>query len=70
MIDRQQLETILCRRFPGATPEQVAAAANAIMGLNHEPTADRHCGESGGACESCRKSDADERAPSLPQSSL
>lgn len=36
MVDRQKLETILVRRFPGATPEQIAAAANAIMGLDDE----------------------------------
>ena len=33
MLDRQKLETILVNRFPGATNAQVAAAANAIMGL-------------------------------------
>jgi len=36
MLDRQKLETILRRRFPGATREQVAASANAIMGLGEE----------------------------------
>ena len=36
MIDRQKLETILLRRFPGATRDQVAVSANAIMGLNEE----------------------------------
>jgi hypothetical protein len=36
MLDRQKLETILLRRFPGATPAQVAASANAIMGLDDE----------------------------------
>lgn len=36
MIDRQKVETILTRRFPGATRTQVAAAANAIMGLTDE----------------------------------
>jgi hypothetical protein len=36
MLDRQKLETILIRRFPGAPREQVAAAANAIMGLEQE----------------------------------
>ena len=36
MIDRQKLETLLSRRFPGATRDQVAAAANAIMGLEDE----------------------------------
>jgi hypothetical protein len=36
MIDRQKLETLLARRFPGATRDQVAAASNAIMGLEDE----------------------------------
>lgn len=36
MIDRQKLETVLSRRFPGARREQIAAAANAIMGLEDE----------------------------------
>jgi hypothetical protein len=36
MIDRQKLETILSRRFSGATHWQIAAAANAIMGLADE----------------------------------
>jgi hypothetical protein len=36
MIDRQKLETVLGRRFPGARPDQIAAAANAIMGLQDE----------------------------------
>ena len=36
MLDRQKLETILMRRFPGATSTQVAAATNAIMGLEDE----------------------------------
>jgi hypothetical protein len=36
MIDRLKLETVLRRRFPGARPEQIAAAANAIMGLEDE----------------------------------
>lgn len=36
MLDRQKLETLLCRRFPGASRDQVAAAANAIMGLGDE----------------------------------
>ena len=36
MLDRQKIETILTRRFPGATHQQVAAAANAIMGLSEE----------------------------------
>ena len=36
MLDRQKLETILSRRFSGAAKEQIAAAANAIMGLDEE----------------------------------
>ena len=36
MFDRQKLEAVLWRRFPGATTEEVAAAANAIMGLVNE----------------------------------
>jgi hypothetical protein len=33
MRDRHVLETVLIRRFPEATRDQVAAAANAIMAL-------------------------------------
>ena len=36
MLDRQKVEAILGRRFPGAPRDQVAAAANAIMGLSDE----------------------------------
>jgi hypothetical protein len=36
MIDRQKVETILSRRFPGATWEQIAVATNAIVGLEDE----------------------------------
>ena len=36
MVDRQKLETLLSRRFPDATRTQIAAAANAIMGLEDE----------------------------------
>ena len=36
MVDRQKVETILIRRFPGSAHYQVAAAANAIMGLDEE----------------------------------
>jgi hypothetical protein len=36
VLDRQKIETILLRRFPGATRDQVAVSANAIMGLNEE----------------------------------
>lgn len=48
MLDRQKLETVLSRRFPGASRDQVAAAANAIMGLDDEweevsPCAETNC---------------------------
>jgi hypothetical protein len=36
MIDREKVVTVLRRRFPGATHETVAAAANAIVGLPDE----------------------------------
>jgi hypothetical protein len=45
MIDRQKVETVLRRRFPGADCAQIAAATNAIVGLGDEwdevPQADR-----------------------------
>lgn len=36
MLDRQKVETVLKRRIPSATTQQIAAAANAIMGLEDE----------------------------------
>jgi hypothetical protein len=36
MLDREKVVTVLRRRFPGAANEQVAAAANAILGLDDE----------------------------------
>jgi hypothetical protein len=36
MVDRQKLETLLSRRFASASRDQIAAAANAIMGLGDE----------------------------------
>jgi hypothetical protein len=39
MIDRHRLEAILGHRFPGSRSEQIAAAANAIMGLERESSA-------------------------------
>jgi hypothetical protein len=36
MIDRQKVETILRKRFKSANWAEVAAAANAIMGLGDE----------------------------------
>jgi hypothetical protein len=65
MIDREKLETILRRRFPGASLDQVAAAANAIIGLDSREPENRHCAESGGTCCSQRKGDVP-MAPGLP----
>ena len=36
MIDREKVLTVLHKRFPGATADQLAAAANAIVGLDDE----------------------------------
>lgn len=36
MVDRQKVETVLAHRFPGASPNEIAATANAIMGLTDE----------------------------------
>jgi hypothetical protein len=36
MIDREKVVTVLRKRFPGAAAEEVAAAANAIVGLADE----------------------------------
>lgn len=36
MIDREKVLAVLRKRFPGATPDQLAAAANAIVGLEDE----------------------------------
>jgi hypothetical protein len=36
VLDRQKLEAVLTRRFPGSTRQQLAEAANAIMGLEDE----------------------------------
>jgi hypothetical protein len=68
MIDRQQLESILQRRFPGATLDQVAAAANAIMGMDRAESAGGHCGDDGHACCSRDRRTAPDVAPALPVS--
>jgi hypothetical protein len=36
MIDREKVLAVLHKRFPGASTDQVAAAANAIVGLGDE----------------------------------
>jgi len=36
MIDREKVLAVLAKRFPQAAPEEIAAAANAIVGLRDE----------------------------------
>jgi hypothetical protein len=36
MVDREKVLAVLRRRFPGASDADVAAAANAIVGLDEE----------------------------------
>jgi hypothetical protein len=36
MLDREKVVVVLKRRFPGSAIDQVAAAANAIVGLEDE----------------------------------
>ena len=36
MVDREKVLAVLTRRFPGARADQIAAAANAIVGLDEE----------------------------------
>jgi hypothetical protein len=36
MIDREKVVSVLLKRFPTASPHEVAAAANAIVGLSQE----------------------------------
>lgn len=36
MVDREKVLAVLRRRFPGAADPEVAAAANAIVGLTDE----------------------------------
>jgi len=36
MVDRERVLAVLHRRFPGARPDELAAAANAIVGLDDE----------------------------------
>ena len=36
MLDREKIVAVLMRRFPGSTPEQIATAANALVGLEDE----------------------------------
>ena len=36
MLDREKIVVVLKRRFPGSAAEQIAAAANAIVGMDDE----------------------------------
>ncbi len=36
MLDREKIVAVLKKRFPGAPVEQIAAATNAIIGLDDE----------------------------------
>ena len=36
MLDREKVVAVLKRRFPGTAAEQVAAAANAIVGMDED----------------------------------
>lgn len=36
MVDREKVTAVLLKRFPGASPRDIAAAANAIVGLYPE----------------------------------
>jgi hypothetical protein len=36
MVDREKVLAVLAKRFPGSSAEQMAAAANAIVGLSDE----------------------------------
>ena len=36
MLDREKIVAVLTRRFPAAAPAEVAAAANALVGLEDE----------------------------------
>lgn len=36
MVDREKVLAVLAKRFPGAAAEQIAATANAIVGLGDE----------------------------------
>jgi hypothetical protein len=65
MIDREKLENILRRRFPGASLDQVAAAANAIIGLDgQEP--ENHQGADGSTIGSRPKGGDAPMAHALP----
>ena len=36
MVDREKVLAVMRKRFPGAPPDEVAAAANAIVGLGDD----------------------------------
>jgi hypothetical protein len=60
MVDREKITAVLRRRFPGSASDQVAAAVNAIVGLEDEweeiPAADViPCGDSCYLAEGSRR---------------
>jgi hypothetical protein len=67
MIDREKVLAVLRKRFPTGTPDQFAAAANAIVGLGdewedvtgHEPEFGYHA--SGQCAEICYIADHAQR---------
>jgi hypothetical protein len=67
MVDREKVLTVLHKRFPGATAEQMAAAANAIVGLEddwedvsaHEPEFGYHF--SAQCCDICYLAEQSQR---------
>lgn len=71
MIDREKVLTILARRFPGAAADQLAAAANAIVGLEDDwQELASHVSEIGvftsdGCSEACAVADAARRGISF-----
>ena len=71
MIDRDKVLAILARRFPGARSDQIAAAANAIIGLEDDwrelasHLSDIGVFSSDGCSEACAVADAARRGVSF-----
>jgi hypothetical protein len=66
MLDREKVVAVLKRRFPGAAAEQVAAATNAIVGLQDEwievaPFGDHNAHRAAPCDRSCYLADAGQR---------
>lgn len=52
MLDREKIVAVLRRRFPGSASDQVAAAANAIVGLDDE-WEELTAADASPCCDSC-----------------